>query len=152
MEFARPSTTERAVSPVIGIVLIVAITVILSAVIGTFALGVGESQDTAPQSSWKTDYTSGSPDELTLTHDSGDRMEADRLSIIITGSNHDGKYSFSTLGVTGEVSAGTEVTVDDTVGTNLDLSSATVRLVWEDEDIDDQADSAVLVVWEGPDA
>lgn len=131
----------------------VAVTVILSAVIGTFALGLGTTQDTAPQSTWETDYTSGSPDELVLTHDSGDRMEADRLSVVVTGSaGNDGKYSFSTLGVTGEVSAGTEVAVDGTVDSSLDLSSATVRLVWEDEDIDDQADSAVLVVWEGPDA
>lgn len=162
MEFARPSTTERAVSPVIGVVLIVAITVILSAVIGTFALGVGESQDTAPQSSWKTDYTDdGSADELVLTHDSGDRMEPSRLSVAASGATCSSgsldspKNLESDYGITGQVSAGTSVTVDGSElcdEEDIDLSSATVRLVWEDEDIDDQADSAVLVVWEGPDA
>jgi hypothetical protein len=44
------------------------------------------------------------------------------------------------------------VTVDDSVASGLDLSSATVRLVWEDEDTDDQADSATLATWEGPNA
>ncbi|TKX40991.1 type IV pilin [Halorubrum sp. SD690R] len=35
--------SERAVSPVIGVILMVAITVILAAVIGTFVLGLGDS-------------------------------------------------------------------------------------------------------------
>jgi len=34
---------DKAVSPVIGVILMVAITVILAAVIGTFVLGLGES-------------------------------------------------------------------------------------------------------------
>jgi len=39
----QPQTTDRAVSPVIGVILMVAITVILAAVIGTFVLGLGDS-------------------------------------------------------------------------------------------------------------
>ena len=35
--------SDRAVSPVIGVILMVAITVILAAVIGTFVLGLGDS-------------------------------------------------------------------------------------------------------------
>jgi flagellin-like protein len=156
MEIKRLFADEGAVSPVIGVILMVAVTVILSAVIGTFALGLGTTQDTAPQSTWGTDYSSGgSSDALTLSHESGDPMEADRLSVVITGSaSNDGRYSFSTFGVTSEVSAGTEVKVDNSPGaiSSLDLSAATVRIVWEDEDTDDQADSATLLVWEGPDA
>ena len=155
MEIKRLFADEGAVSPVIGVILMVAVTVILSAVIGTFALGIGTSLDTAPPSNWGSDYSSGgSSDTLTLSHESGDPMEADRLSVVITGSDsNDDRYSLSTFGVTGEVSAGTEVKVDSGgVGSDLDLSAATVRLVWEDEDTDDQADSATLLVWEGPDA
>jgi flagellin-like protein len=37
---------DRAVSPVIGVILMVAITVILAAVIGTFVLGLGEDIET----------------------------------------------------------------------------------------------------------
>lgn len=37
------SENERGVSPVIGVILMVAITVILAAVIGTFVLGLGDS-------------------------------------------------------------------------------------------------------------
>jgi len=47
---------DRAVSPVIGVILMVAITVILAAVIGTFVLGLGDSLgDSAPQASYTID-------------------------------------------------------------------------------------------------
>jgi flagellin-like protein len=159
MEITRLFTDDRAVSPVIGVILMVAITVILAAVIGTFALGLGTTQDTAPQSTWEKTYTSGPPDTLTLTHASGDPMEATRRSVVVSdagssGTDPNGKTTITDLGTTGTVNAGTTVTVDSTglSTTGLDLSSATVRLVWEDEDTDDQADSATLATWEGPEA
>lgn len=50
MEFNTPfhADDDRAVSPVIGVILMVAITVILAAVIGTFVLGLGENVETNP--------------------------------------------------------------------------------------------------------
>ena len=50
---------ERAVSPVIGVILMVAITVILAAVIGTFVLGLGDQVgESAPQATFSTEATS----------------------------------------------------------------------------------------------
>jgi flagellin-like protein len=46
---------DRAVSPVIGVILMVAITVILAAVIGAFVLEIGDQQETAPNTSFETD-------------------------------------------------------------------------------------------------
>jgi flagellin-like protein len=46
---------NRAVSPVIGVILMVAITVILAAVIGAFVLEIGDQQETAPSTSFDTD-------------------------------------------------------------------------------------------------
>jgi flagellin-like protein len=43
---------NRAVSPVIGVILMVAITVILAAVIGAFVLEIGDQQETAPTTSF----------------------------------------------------------------------------------------------------
>ncbi|WP_134671686.1 type IV pilin [Halorussus marinus] len=43
MNFKSLFTDDEAVSPVIGVILMVAITVILAAVIGTFVLGLGEN-------------------------------------------------------------------------------------------------------------
>jgi flagellin-like protein len=45
---------NRAVSPVIGVILMVAITVILAAVIGAFVLEIGDQQETAPSTSFDT--------------------------------------------------------------------------------------------------
>ena len=155
MEITRLFTDETAVSPVIGVILMVAITVILSAVIGAFTLGLGATQDTAPQSTWEKDYsTDGTTDTLELTHAGGDPMEPARLSVVVSGaSSGNGRTGVDTLVTGSEVSAGTTVTIDESnFGAGLDLSGATVRLVWEDEDTDDQADSATLATWEGPDA
>ena len=47
---------ERAVSPVIGVILMVAITVILAAVIGTFVLGLGDNVQTNVQAGASAQY------------------------------------------------------------------------------------------------
>ncbi|MFP4188678.1 MAG: type IV pilin, partial [Halobacteriales archaeon] len=47
---------DSAVSPVIGVILMVAITVILAAVIGTFVLGLGENVEETAQAGVNFDY------------------------------------------------------------------------------------------------
>ena len=72
---------DRAVSPVIGVILMVAITVILAAVIGTFVLGLGDSLgDNQPSASIGV---STSADNITLEHQGGDRVEAGNLRLIV---------------------------------------------------------------------
>jgi flagellin-like protein len=64
---------DDAVSPVIGVILMVAITVILAAVIATFVLGFGDSlSNNAPQASFTCDGDS-------LVHDGGDELVGDNL-------------------------------------------------------------------------
>jgi len=58
------SEEERAVSPVIGVILMVAITVILAAVIAAFVLDIGPG-DTDPSASYETDID-GNEVEVTL--------------------------------------------------------------------------------------
>lgn len=81
------SDDSRAVSPVIGVILMVAITVILAAVIGTFVLGLGDSVESAPQASFNFDLDEDS-DELTISHRGGDNV--DEADIEVTGTNEDG--------------------------------------------------------------
>ena len=54
-------TGEKAVSPVIGVILIVAITVILGAVVGTAALGFGEQVEQNAQAGVSVDFTTNGP-------------------------------------------------------------------------------------------
>jgi flagellin-like protein len=51
----RAAESNRAVSPVIGVILMVAITVILAAVIGAFVLEIGDQQETAPSTSFDSE-------------------------------------------------------------------------------------------------
>ncbi|WP_123619586.1 type IV pilin [Halorubrum sp. CSM-61] len=79
---------DRAVSPVIGVILMVAITVILAAVIGTFVLGLGDSLGDSQPSA--TISTSTNSTAISLEHAGGDRIESGDLRVIVddeTNSN-----------------------------------------------------------------
>lgn len=69
------ATDDRAVSPVIGVILMVAITVILAAVIGTFVLGLGGNLQQNAQAGISTENVSGGNVNVTL---------------VSTGTNTDG--------------------------------------------------------------
>lgn len=147
---------DRAVSPVIGVILMVAITAILAAVIGTFVLGLGDKvSTTTPQANFQFDYAEGSPDELTISHSGGDTVQATNLYV---KSNE--KFGFETYNVTSatwknitsntEVSAGGTATIEAYVGSNTNkFADDTVRLVWQSTEGDS---SSVLAKWTGPDA
>lgn len=83
-----------AVSPVIGVILMVAITVILAAVIGTFVLGLGNQvSDSTPQASFTFDTTTYSPtgpapefNAIEITHDGGDEIDGTNLNVLVDGT------------------------------------------------------------------
>ncbi len=90
------SDDERAVSPVIGVILMVAITVILAAVIGTFVLGLGDSLNQTPQAQLDAEDAGDSPpiteddsanDVLTITHGGRDALASDEYEIIVTNTS-----------------------------------------------------------------
>jgi len=130
-------TEDRAVSPVIGVILMVAITVILAAVIGTFVLGLGDQvSDNAPQASFSFDFSSnggfsgdtgapGTSDIVNITHEGGETIENSTLSVSGDGTQtlqrESGNWGPSGDGV---VSAGDRITLS---GVN---SGETIRVVW----------------------
>ena len=133
-------TDDDAVSPVIGVILMVAITVILAAVIATFVLGLGESvSETAPQANFATDYDE-SAGTLTVTHTGGDKIEGSNL--FLSGGDNDRQEWAADL------NGSTEVTAGDSVDYNVG-SDDTVRVLWSDSS---GGSSAELKKWTGPDA
>lgn len=62
------SGESRAVSPVIGVILMVAITVILAAVIGTFVLNLGDNVGNQPVNAGANVEFSPGSDEIQVTH------------------------------------------------------------------------------------
>jgi len=96
MQFKQLFDDDRAVSPVIGVILMVAITVILAAVIGTFVLGLGDQvQSTTPQASFGFDQSTetvqsgGQSSEITtvtVTHETGDSIAESDISVSVGGN------------------------------------------------------------------
>jgi flagellin-like protein len=77
---------EEAVSPVIGVILMVAITVILAAVIAAFVFGMADSIDTQPRNVAATAQISG--DYLVVTYQGGpdhDEVLSVNCSAVVAG-------------------------------------------------------------------
>ena len=74
---------DRAVSPVIGVILMVAITVILAAVIGTFVLGLGDSLgDNQPTAQISVSLDEGASN-ATFEHNGGDSIPSGDLRVVV---------------------------------------------------------------------
>jgi len=144
MQFSKLFDDDRAVSPVIGVILMVAITVILAAVIGTFVLGLGDQvQSTTPQASFGFD-TSDSKEVVTITHESGDTIDANNLQVkagITFNDTDDGTFE------TGTSAKWSELTEDDDVS-----AGSTASIGADDTDADDFAGDTVRVVFNSPDS
>ena len=162
---------DGAVSPVIGVILMVAITVILAAVIASFVLGLGDTaSQSTPQASLSFDYTDNGDGEdvLEITHDGGDTLDTARIAVssdtaFQTGSDNTSSDSNGATNVPltsssdtspwtqsdSEISAGDTfaITADSNSPTSLDAAS--VRVVYN-SDSGDQ--SSTLATWDGPDA
>ncbi|POG56004.1 type IV pilin [Haloferax marisrubri] len=141
MQLTHLFKDDSAVSPVIGVILMVAITVILAAVIGTFVLGLGDQVgDTAPQASFSFDYDDTTP-QLVITHESGEAIDPARLTII--GGGLDDVWPDADTGSDDNVDAGDSTTFGS--GDSLSVSSGdTIRIVWTSES---GSNSATLQTW-----
>lgn len=76
------SKNEEAVSPVIGVILMVAITVILAAVIAAFVFGMG-TPETTPQANLKIKDAKSSTNNVTIEHKGGDALKLSDVKVIV---------------------------------------------------------------------
>jgi len=169
MQFKKLLADDEAVSPVIGVILMVAITVILAAVIGTFVLGLGEQvQSNAPQAQFSFEYDDAG-DELDMTMESGQSIDQARLSVnsnknFCARPGNASAADCNTAGGTSSKNLDTDANTNDwvsgdeaTAGTSWtiiaegadNLDDAEVRVVWTSEGGDN---SDTLRKWEGPGA
>jgi len=138
---------EQAVSPVIGVILMVAITVILAAVIGTFVLGLGDQvSSTTPQAQFGFDIgaqNSSGAYNVTVTHESGDTISGSDLTVSVNGSSAEWKSS-------GDVTAGDSFEAGNADGSpDLEIwisSGDTVRVIYDNPDSDKSATLAKIEV------
>jgi len=141
MELKRLFADDDAVSPVIGVILMVAITVILAAVIGAFVLDIGGNQQQVPQANWNFDQSEESDSlSVVVEHTGGDKIPQDTLTVDVTDESG-GDASLSNPGFSSEVSAGSSTTVEWTHDSGGDIRSSSA----------DPAGSVIQVLWESAD-
>ena len=118
MDLKKLFTDERAVSPVIGVILMVAITVILAAVIGAFVLGIGGDQESTPQASISLDLDPDADSDgdvaVEIAHNGGQTLELEDVGMSVNGSFSDG---VDPLSDTGSETLSSGETLDIEVGT-----------------------------------
>lgn len=128
---------ERAVSPVVGVALLIAITVVLAAVIGFVVLS--SSNQTTDVPSARLDI-SQSGSTLTISHEGGDAIDTSNLEVVYGNTRLE--LTGSTLGATDtEISTGSEVSITDGWS-----SGDTVKVVWDDPDSDRKSRLASITV------
>jgi flagellin-like protein len=147
MDLKQLFNDDDAVSPVIGVILMVAITVILAAVIASFVLGLGDTTQTTPTASFGFDYEDGSG--VDITHGGGDTITASELHI--RGEQSDGGTDVDTTWAAedGVSSDDTDVTAGSSINIGVSDGSWTLRVVYVSNEGDT---SSTLSEDSGPDA
>jgi archaeal type IV pilus assembly protein PilA len=127
------SSTENAVSPVIGVMLMLVVTIIIAAIVSAYAGGAAQSSKQAPQASIKgVCYVNGSSNSnfVILTHMGGDNLAPAKIQVVIKQGDEWGSY-------TGILSGYTQVidptTITDSTGKKFWInatSGGTEVAVW----------------------
>jgi flagellin-like protein len=175
MDLKNLVADDEAVSPVIGVILMVAITVILAAVIGTFVLGLGDQvQSTAPSAQIATNQdtamlTDGGAEvgfkRVELVHQGGDKLPEGNINVTVNGepaygvkSTDTGSYTRLWDG-TGDIVAGDSVKVVAYNSSDMDSESFIVDETNEELTVHDatnadnslQSDDTIRVTWSNDD-
>jgi len=154
MDLKQLFDDDDAVSPVIGVILMVAITVILAAVIASFVLGLGDqASQTTPTASFGFDYKSGN-DHVVVSHESGESIAHDSLTI--RGENLDsdnGEVGDQENWPPGQATgSSSKVVAGDTVNVGVDDSNGDayeIDIIYQEPGSDQ---SSTLASDSGPDA
>jgi len=144
MDLKQLLSDDRGVSPVIGVILMVAITVILAAVIGTFVLGLGSNVgNNAPSATFDYNYENFSDasdnDRIEITDQGGDSIDTETLNVSVGGDTfYAGPSNRPPSGTTGAnvtgwgddtLSAGDTLTIQET-GAAID-NNEDVQIIWK---------------------
>lgn len=163
---------DDAVSHVIGVILMVAITVVLAAVIATFVLGLGEQvSDTAPQVTFEFEFNQTEPagDEddsfgnefddvelssevangtLTIRHTGGPSVSPELLGAIGSSANVTNYDDFSEVTEEDWADEGEDMSAGNSVDIFVQVNDE-VDVIWTS---DDGGTSATLQGWDGPES
>ncbi|WP_435317770.1 type IV pilin [Haloarchaeobius sp. TZWSO28] len=141
MQLRALVTDDDALSPVIGVVLMVAVTVVLSAAVGAFVLDIG-SQVTQKSPNVVVGYdfaVDGSGTEyVNLTHTGGDDVKSGNVEVFVNGTIawNDGAQGSWSVGADdwagGEITGGNQLVLQ---GGTADVSTGdSIQVIWRKGD------------------
>lgn len=157
-------------TPVVGIVLLISITILLAATVGAFVMGLDDEgvQQTAPTVAMQFDYeaadATGENDTLSIIHDTGGGLDPDQTYVTVNdatcavaGDDPNGQYQAKDdFGEHQRIGAGMSMRVAPSLpgatlcsSGDLRLEGATVKVVWRAAD---GTASNTVATWHGPDA
>jgi len=152
MQLNRLLTDDDAVSPVIGVILMVAVVVILAAVTASFALSFADGGgSSAPQVSLDSDYNEDD-NVVTLTVEGGDTFDAENVEFegdLSTSSDAAVGEGGDDWTVSSEFNDGDSVSAGDSIEIGVSGPDYTVELVWQG---DDGGESSIIRTLEGPES
>lgn len=114
---------ENAVSPVVGVMLMLVVTIIIAAVVAAFASGLFTSSSVAPQTVFSVDYHATTASNgydpsgyITWTHDGGDTLDPNGFEIILEEYGQTWTRTFKdesvSISSSGGVSTGSKIIFD----------------------------------------
>ncbi len=139
----RFTSDEAGATEVIGVVLLVAVTVVLASTAAPALMSYTDTMTTYPSATFAFDQSDCEKTELRVTHVAGDAVDASNLylrspDVHLSGSWAD-PHGYAVHGAgDGTIAAG-----DAAVICAKGLDDATVRVVWESE----KGKSVVLATW-----
>ena len=147
---------DRGVSPVIGVILMVAITVILAAVIAAFVLGLGNTNSTAPTATFNYDFTedgngtgTSASDTVEIEVTSGETLDTSLLEFQVSGPDV-GENSSITYPVDANEDPGSEIISSDWSDDSASAGDS-VTLNLGNDDVDPAGDFELDIIFTAED-
>lgn len=136
-------TDSRGQSEVTGTILLVAIAIVMGAVVGGYVFNVTQTDSTTtPQVTFSYDYDE-SNDELTITHENGDKLDGNNVEFVCKSGACGGLSP-------PDWSGDDEITSSDSETISNVGPDSEILVVWEQPI--QAGKTAVLDEWEGPQA
>lgn len=134
------STDKRAISPVIAVILAIAIGVMLAGVMGVYSVRLGGDLSDSSPNAQTTIEEDSAQQTILIRHDGGDTFDASTGSYTVKGAgasvvswNDDSSTTDSSYTPTSPITDGDPIVTVDVSG----ATGETIRLVWEAPEGDD---------------
>lgn len=144
---------DRGITPVVGIVMMVAVTIVLSAVVASFVLSLNNSTDGPPDADLSWSAYGGSDAHFNLSHTGGESLAVEEYTIEVETSSGTKQFALATA----QVGGGERFQPGDIARVDVDVSSPTgaeiaapladvteIRLLWH---APDSGQTRLMATW-----